>query len=261
VTVPTLLDATYTGRFERVALFADVHGNPWALRAAVAEAQSVGVDAYFFLGCLTWGPKPREVVEMATNASVPTFLLRGNGDRAAWEIATGARPAERPVDRWMVEAHGPDVVELIGTWPSALIVEVADHGRVRLCHGSPRSDIELLTPRTPQHRIAEACRGVAEATIVHGHTHLQYQRTSAGKRIAGCGSVGLPYTEDPGFAYWTLVDASGVHAQRTRYDVASTAARVRESGYPEAERFVRNLLTPPTPSEIIADAETREFSD
>jgi len=261
VTEAEALAAVRTGRFERIALFADVHGNPWALRAAVAQAERLGTDAHFYLGCLTWGPHPREVVEIATAAPVPTFLLRGNGDRAAWEIATGRRSADRPVHQWIVDAHGPHVIAQIGTWPSALTVDVAGHGPVRLCHGSPRSDIELLTPQTPEQRVLDACRGVDEHTVVHGHTHLQYQRPCAGRHIVGCGSVGLPYTEDVGFAYWTLIDSSGIHPQQTPYDLSSAVAAVRGSDYPDAERFATSLLTPPTPADIIADAEAREFSD
>ena len=255
------LPAAATGRFARAALFADVHGNAWALRAAVADAQRSGVDAHFHLGCLTWGPRPREVLEIAAGSPVPTFFLRGNGDRAAWEMAGGRRPAARAVDAWMVEAHGPEVIEAIAGWPVALVTEIDDLGQVRLCHGSPRSDLELLTPDTPAGRVAAACQGVAETTVVHGHTHLQYQRTIAEKRLAGCGSVGLPYTTEPGYAYWSLVDAFGIHGRRTPYDVNQAVTEVRASDYPDAERFAKTLFRPPTPAEIIADAHVREFAD
>jgi predicted phosphodiesterase len=48
-----------------------------------------------------------------------------------------------------------------------------------------------------------------------GHTHTQFERTIAGKRVLNSGSVGMPYEDAPG-AYWTL---DLVH-RRTEYDGA-----------------------------------------
>jgi diadenosine tetraphosphatase ApaH/serine/threonine PP2A family protein phosphatase len=39
--------------------------------------------------------------------------------------------------------------------------------------------------------------------VVCGHTHTQFERTIAGKRVLNSGSVGMPYEDAPG-AYWTL---------------------------------------------------------
>jgi hypothetical protein len=38
--------------------------------------------------------------------------------------------------------------------------------------------------------------------VVCGHTHTQFERTIAGKRVINSGSVGMPYEDAPG-AYWT----------------------------------------------------------
>lgn len=255
------LAADDTGTHRRVALFADVHGNLPALQAAVAAAGDAGAEAHVYLGCLTWGPAPRQVFALAEQADVPVYFLRGNGERAAIEIGSGVRAPLTAVDEWMVPAHGPELLGRLARMPAALTVTVDGLGSVRLCHGSPRSDTELLTPGASADRIAAACAGTAERIVVHGHTHLQYSRDGAGRRIVGCGSVGLPYTEEPGAAYWTLIDGSGVQPQRTPVDLEETAAFVRSTGYPAAERYVGQLVSPPTPAEIIDDAEAKQFSD
>jgi diadenosine tetraphosphatase ApaH/serine/threonine PP2A family protein phosphatase len=254
------LPATDIGTFDRVALLADVHGNSWALEAAL-EAAADTVDAYCFLGCLTWGPRPVAVLDRAEAAGAPVFFLRGNGERAVLELADGSRPAEPPVDDWMVAAHGPAGVARLARFPPALTITVPGLGPVLLCHGSPRSDIELLTPDTSTERIEQACAGVAETVVVHGHTHLQYLRQVGARTIAGCGSVGLPYTDEPGAAYWTLLDADGVHPQRTGYDVDAAVAAVGAGDYPAATRYTDQLRRPPTPAAIVADAESKLFSD
>lgn len=260
-TAPPPLAPARVDPARRVALFADVHGNVLALQAALAAARAAGADLHCYLGCLTWGPQPQEVFALAESAAVPVRFLRGNGERAAIEIGAGDRAPDGAVDEWMVAAHGPELLGRLASMPAALTVPVEGVGDVRLCHGSPRSDIELLTPGTEATRIAVACVGVPESVVVHGHTHLQYQREVADRLVVGCGSVGLPYTDEPGAAYWTLLDADGVHPQRTPVDLDEIAARVRATGYPGAERYLTQLLTPPTPAEIVADAEARLFSD
>jgi predicted phosphodiesterase len=254
----TPLPAVELGEFERVALLADVHGNAAALRAVLADVTEAGVDAICLLGCFTWGPEPRAVLDLVADRRA--FFLRGNGERAVLELADGVRAPQTPTDEWMVGAHGSDGVGALRTFPAALTLTVGGVGRVRLCHGSPRSDVELLTPATPAARIEAACAGVAEPTVVHGHTHLQYARHVAGRYVAGCGSVGLPYYDGPPGARWTLLGAD-LQRRRTPYDVAGVAAAIRAGGYPGAERYAGLLEQPPTPDEIVADAEPKQFSD
>ena len=49
--------------------------------------------------------------------------------------------------------------------------------------------------------------------VVCGHTHMQFERTIAGKRVINSGSVGMPYENLPG-AYWTL----DLEHRRTEYE-------------------------------------------
>jgi predicted phosphodiesterase len=184
-------------RYSRIALMADVHGNVSALAACLDEAMSEHVDAVAFLGCLTWGPEPAEVLRRVHAVTVPTYFIRGNGERAVLELAGGARAAASSTDTWMVSAHGAAGLQALRSFALSVSLEVAGVGRIRLCHGSPRSDIELLTPATPEHRLQAAFDGVDEPVVAHGHTHLQYLRVAAGKTIVGVGSVGLPYTDGP----------------------------------------------------------------
>lgn len=257
-----LLPAVDIGTFERVALFADVHGNAEALDAVLKQADVAGCDAMCFLGCLTWGPEPMRVLDLANDSGRPSFFLRGNGERAVLELANGGRPSMDPVlERWMVRAHGEEGLRRIRNFPKALTMSISGASDVRLCHGSPRSDVELLSPRATDERVEQACDGAPERTIVHGHTHLQYQRTVGGRLIAGCGSVGLPYTDEPPAALWSMVDADGVHAMSTDYDIDAAERAVERAGYPSAERFLTTLRQPPRPADVMLDCETRQFSD
>jgi diadenosine tetraphosphatase ApaH/serine/threonine PP2A family protein phosphatase len=69
------------------------------------------------------------------------------------------------------------------------------------CHATPRNDVDIFTERTPEERIADLFADVD--VVVCGHTHTQFERMIAGKRVLNSGSVGMPYEDAPG-AYWTL---------------------------------------------------------
>jgi predicted phosphodiesterase len=251
--------------FSRIALVSDVHGNVPALTACLEDAIAEGVEAIVFMGCLTWGPEPSVVLRLTQSLSLPTFFIQGNGERAVLELADGVRDIseyDETLNRWMLERHRASGVNALRGLAPSLSIEVIGVGRMRLCHGSPRSDIELLTPATPQGRLRAAFAGVEEEIVAHGHTHLQYQRDVAGKRVIGPGSVGLPYSDGLPGARWAVV-GPGVELRTTSYDLEDAVRAAHDAGYPDGaySRYVATLRQPPTPLEIQLDAEQREFSD
>ncbi len=241
-----------------LACLADVHGNTAALDAVLASADFAQADAVAFLGCTTTGPDPRGVLERCADLKMPVFHLAGNGERWVLELSSGVRPFEREVDEWLVAAHGDDGLATIGSWPGGLRVTHPATGGLRLCHGSPRSDIELLTILTGDDRIRAATAGVGEAVVVHGHTHVQYRRDAVGKVITGAGSVGLPYAAGPG-ARWALI-SDKVRLVVTPYDLDRAEAAITATGYP-ADAYLKTLRQPPSPEAKTAEAETLEFSN
>jgi diadenosine tetraphosphatase ApaH/serine/threonine PP2A family protein phosphatase len=139
-------------------------------------------------------------------------------------------------------------------------VEVTGLGPVRFCHGSPRSDTELVTPGTPAERIAALTAGIDEPTLVTGHTHLQFDRTVAGRRSVGPGSVGLPFHDgEPGIAQWALLGPD-VALRQTRYDVNLAVSRATRAGDPGASTIAKLLTSPPPVAGVIEQAEGKVFS-
>lgn len=241
-----------------LACLADVHGNTAALAAVLASEDFALAGAVAFLGCTTTGPDPRGVLERCADLKMPVFHLAGNGERRVLEFASGIRPFEREVDEWLVAAHGADGLGAIGSWPGGLRVAHPQAGGLRLCHGSPRSDIELLTSLTGEDRLREATTGVDEAVVVHGHTHVQYRRNAAGKVITGAGSVGLPYAVGTG-ARWALI-SDEVRLVVTPYDLGRAEALIAATGYP-GDAYLTTLRQPPSPEAKTADAEKLMFSN
>jgi putative phosphoesterase len=240
-------------RSRRVAVLSDVHGNAVALAAALAEVDREHPDLLVFGGDLTWGAEPMATFELASARAERAIFIRGNADRALAE-----RAGETERERWMQERHSPQALAFVDQFEEHAVVEVEGLGRVRFCHGSPRSDEECVTPETPETRIQEFMTGVDERVLVTAHVHLQFERQVAGIRSVNPGSVGLPYGAAPG-AYWALLGPD-VELRRTDYDVSLAAAAYRESGFPDAEQMVEMLEHPPSRAEVIEDAEKRVFA-
>ena len=241
-------------RAERVAVLSDVHGNAVALEAVLAELEQEDADLVVFGGDLTWGPLPRETLALLDGLALPALHVRGNAERALLEPAD--EPTER--ERWLAAAHSDEALAWLATFAASVSVDVSGLGPVRFCHGSPRSDEELVTPETPAERMRELSAGIEEQTLVTAHTHLQFDRRIEGLRSVNPGSVGMPYAERPG-AYWALLGPD-VELRRTEYPIDAAVARYRASGDPMAEQMVEILEQPPTPAEVITHAESLRFS-
>jgi predicted phosphodiesterase len=91
------------------------------------------------------------------------------------------------------------------------------------CHATPRNDVDIFTERTPDAPLIPIFEGVDAAVVVCGHTHMQFERTIAGKRVINSGSVGMPYEDEPG-AYWLL----DLEHRRTEYAGAALGGPSRE---------------------------------
>lgn len=219
----------------RVAALCDVHGNLPALEAVLAEVASLEVDGIVCGGDVVFGPFPLECLERLIDFGA--VFVRGNADRV---------PADKTGSSWVAERLDPLSLESLRELPESVSL-----GGVLYCHGSPRSDEEILTRVSPDERIRAALAGVEERLVVGGHTHVQFEREVDGVRLANAGSVGMPYEGRHG-AFWALVDGLDVELRRTPYALEAATAVITASGFPDAEDMCAMLLDPKDPDEVSA---------
>jgi predicted phosphodiesterase len=238
----------------RVAALYDVHGNLPALEAALAEVDGEGADVLLSGGDLLLGPQPAECLELLRGRGA-TFI-RGNCDRA---VAAGVGSDDPWIDRirWTADLLSEEQLDFVRSWPETVSLDVDGIGQVLFCHGSPRSDEEILTAITPPKRLDPILDGVQELMVVCGHTHVQFDRRVGDRRIVNAGSIGLPYEGEAGVACWALLGPD-VELRRARYDVQRAVEGLEATGYPDDDGFVRGfLLEPSTAEEATAEFERR----
>jgi putative phosphoesterase len=235
----------------RVAALADVHGNAPALAAVLEEVERERPDLVVFCGDLTWGSLPRETLALVRALEIPARFVRGNADRAV-----GTDLDSR--GGWMDSMHTPDDRAFLSGFEATVLVEIDGLGPTCFCHGSPRSDEECVTERTPAVRVHELMAGIDASVVVTGHVHVSYDRLVDGIRTIGPGSVGLPYESGPG-ARWALLGPD-VELRRTDYDVEAAVALMQATDDPRVEVIVELMRDPPSRDDVIGHAERRVFA-
>jgi len=243
----------------RVAAIYDLHGNLPALEAVLADLESVDPDLVVVGGDVVAGPMPAEVLDRLAALGESVCFVRGNADRevvAAYDH--GRRYADAidvtdPAER--AAAYAASKIDcahrdLLASFAERLVVEVEGIGLVLFCHGSPRSDEDIVTAATTERRLREILAEVDQDLVVCGQTHAQFDRRGGGKRVINAGSVGMPYQGKPVGAFWLLAGAGGVSLRRSEYDLDRATGQIRATGYPDAEAMAETLLEPPDPERV-----------
>ena len=239
----------------KVAAIYDIHGNLPALEAVLAEIDQAAPDLIVVGGDVASGPLPRATLERLMALGERARFVRGNADRELVNCFDGIAlapniPAEvRELTIWAARQLDRKHRDFLASFEAQAVLNVDGLGDVLFCHGSPRSDEEILTAATPDQRLQAVLADVTQPLVVCGHTHMQFDRRCGKVRIVNAGSVGMPYGE-PG-AYWLWLEPE-VTLRRTPYYLEATARLIRASGYPQAEDFAdNNVLQPPTAAEAI----------
>jgi predicted phosphodiesterase len=193
----------------------------------------VGDAQLVFGGDVAWGPLPVETLDRIR--SLDALALRGNADRDLG-------------DEWLEERLGPERLQWLTGLPEQIELQVEGLGRVLFCHGSPRSDEEMLLRTASEERLTNILAGVEADVIVCGHTHMQFDRAIGEKRVVNAGSVGLPYGATG--AHWVELGPHVRH-RRTTYDLSP----LRASEWPRAAEIISVIEAPPTEEEAIAEFE------
>lgn len=247
---------------ERIAILADVHGNPIALDAVFKDIEvHGGADEYWFLGDLAAiGYAPVEVLERL--AALPqAHFIRGNTDRY---VVTGERlgpPQEMAVKD---PAMFKKVIEVAGSfswtagavtaagwrpWLAALPLEMRrqlpDGCRLLAVHAAPGTDDgNGIRADTPDEELRRIIAGADADLILVVHTHVPFDRMIDSVRVVNPGSVSNPFSTDIRACYALLTcypENHGLELRRVDYNHQAAIDETRRSGHPAAEHIVRFL--------------------
>ncbi|MEW4567840.1 YfcE family phosphodiesterase [Tautonia sp. JC769] len=169
-----------------LGLISDVHGDPIALELAWAHLTVLGAESIVCAGDLVgYGPFPDRVVAFLHDRQIP--CVRGNHDRWAVE-----RPPHEP-DEFGGGTPSPESRALLERLEPSLVLERA--GRIIVVvHGSPRGDMDFITPTTHPPYVLDGYLASLDADVlIHGHTHRpMLYRTPRGLIVNPGSLVSMP---------------------------------------------------------------------
>jgi putative phosphoesterase len=241
----------------RIAVICDIHGNLPALDAVLAEIELHDVDGIVVGGDVVPGPVMAETVDRLRALGERARFVMGNGDREVVErFDAGARPEDAGDSQferftaWAASRLDREQRDFLASFEAVVQLPVDDVGPVLFCHGSPRSDTEMITQITPPERLRPMLDGVEERTVVCGHTHHQFVLEVDGRRVVNAGSVGMPY-QGAAAAFWLLLGPE-VDLRRTDYDVDGALEALRATGAPDVDEVMlqQSLVDPTTADEV-----------
>lgn len=242
----------------KLAVFADIHANIWALEAVLADAKQRGVTVFLNLGDVLYGPlRPRETYERLMQERFAA-TVQGNQDRQICE-ATASEWSANPTLAYVVSDLGREPVK----WLEELAPTARLGDGIFLCHGTPASDTTYLLEDVDSGRpvvrsaasILALLGDVTESVVLCGHTHIpRLVELPDGRIVVNPGSVGLPAYADESpvrhametyspHASYAVVERSerswGVSFYRVPYDYEQAARAAESQGREDWARALR----------------------
>lgn len=194
---------------KRIAVLADVHGSPTALRAVIADARQQGARTFWFVGDLLMpGPGVTAVWDQL-QALHPSLIVRGNWDDLVIKGARGLIKPTKPSQVYFarlaqyVAEHAPaGMVDQMAAWPLQISRQVGPLV-VTVSHNLPAHNFgQALFPTQPTANFDQLLTGqplAARADVaIYAHVHHQLLRYTTDERLVlNPGSVAEPFNRQP----------------------------------------------------------------
>jgi len=253
--------------FTHIAVFADLHGNPYACEAVLNAIQKeAACEAIVAAGDLCLGGSdPAACVDMLSAAGVlglygntetylyaPDQLPNDERHRARWDQI-------QPAAFWVRERLSPGQMDWLQRLPFELSFSAGEGAcdELLIVHANPR-DVEAPIYPPPQIQqalwgqvrqqdddpgLGAVLEGVAARTIVFGHFHYVSQRPWRDKLLVNVGSCSLPGVDHLWQAHYTLFDWNGsswvITPCQVLYEAEREIADLQSSDLPTKEFFIR----------------------
>ena len=233
----------------RIAIISDIHSNLEAFRQVLTDIDQSGVDRVVCLGDnVGYGPEPEGVINLIRDQNIPCVM--GNHELAIVQpkyqdsMNLSARRSLL-ITQKLISGHTLNYMK-------GLKASFVFHGS--LCvHGCPPDSVITYLFRVSRAKLKEIFLSMKEKICFVGHTHdleitqfdgKEITRTPLSKGvlpleakhryIINVGSVGQPRDGDNRAKYVIWDSASRqMDVRHIPYDIAKTAHRILELGFPE----------------------------
>jgi len=230
----------------RIAIVSDIHGNPTAFEAVVADLRQTSPDLILHGGDLAdSGSSPAEIVDRMRDLGWAG--VAGNTDEMLFRperLTEFARQSPKLQPLFAAIAQMAAATrELLGegrlAWLRGL-PRVQMHGPMALVHASPESLWRAPAPEASDVELESVYAPLGRPIAVYAHIHRSFIRSVSGMTVANTGSVSLSYDGDRRAAY-LLLDDSKPAIRRVAYDVDKELKLLAGCGLPHADWVAKTI--------------------
>jgi hypothetical protein len=251
----------------RLAIFSDVHGNPYACEAVLqAIAQAGSFDAVLAAGDLCLGGSdPARCVEQLMEAGVQAVYgnteqyLRFPDQVPPDELHRSMWNSVQPAAYWTLARLSSEQQNWVFGLPfeRRFAPSSQPEDELLVVHANPK-DVEVMIypPETEQLRLwgevrqpdeaaelLESLNGVSTGFIAFGHFHYMFQRNWREKTlvcVAGCSLPGIDHDHRARFTIFERAKTKWVISQHwVEYEARKEMAALQASDMPFKENFLR----------------------
>jgi putative phosphoesterase len=218
----------------RHAVFSDVHANPQALEAVLADIDAQGVDRVWCAGdSVGYGPYPNHVVDILRRRRIPS--VKGNHDWCASSstVAFNEEGLAREAMEVTLDLLTEENKYFLRSLPWEIVTDT-----LHIVHCCPKDDFEkgddLESHVHHPWQVARFLDDVKAPILVIGHTHEPKIWDMYSVLVVNPGSVGWPRDFDTRASY-AIIDDEEMTARivRVRYDAAPVHAGILRMGLPK----------------------------
>jgi predicted phosphodiesterase len=233
----------------RIAVISDIHSNLEAFRQVLADIDKSRVDSVVCLGDnIGYGPDPEAVVNLIRKQDIPCVM--GNHELAIVEPRYQDRMNPTALESLLLtqELLSAEALDYVKTLNTSLRFH-----RSLCVHGCPPDSVTTYMFQVSMAQLEKIFLAMKEKICFVGHTHVleiiqfngkEVTRTGLSKGviplqenehyIINVGSVGQPRDGDNRAKYVIWNDKAGeLDVRYVEYDIAKTARRILELGFPE----------------------------
>lgn len=176
----------------RIALIADIHGNFVSFQAVLEDINKNHVDQIVFLGDVaTTGPQPKEAVTLLR--SLGCIGITGNHEDYLLNAEKKNQSRWANTLNWCEAQLSADDLDYLRSFQPWTTIKLDKKNDLLCFHGSPRSNMDIILPTTPDDVLEQMMNGHAATVMAGGHTHIQLLRRYRNSLLINVGSVGLPF--------------------------------------------------------------------
>jgi len=221
----------------KIAFISDIHSNLQALTAALADADSRGIDQIYCLGDIVgYGGSPNECVDLVRQRASAVVL--GNHDLAGLNPSEGdyfTKPG-RIAAEWTNKTLTEENRKFLSALPYTLEVEPCT-----LAHASPKdpttwqyvSSIDAARAQFAHFTTKLCFIGHTHVPVVCGEDLTTFKFKKERRFLINPGSVGQPRDGNPKLSYGILdTDAWSYENVRVAYDFRAAADVILANGLP-----------------------------